>query len=94
MTEAKVDERVQAFLDYEDEDIIWDLRTHNAGRPEKYTVFLEHSKRYPNNQGGIAADEWRHDTLVHMATACQSQYFSGMPVRCAHQEHQFPQLSG
>ena len=31
MADSVVSERVQAFLDCEDEDIIWDLRVHNAG---------------------------------------------------------------
>ena len=71
--ESEVDKRVRAFLDCEDEDIIWDLRTHNAGQPEKYTVFFEHCQIYLNSQADLAADERRHDTIVHMGTAMSAQ---------------------
>ena len=40
MADSVVNERVQAFLDCEDEDIIWDLRVHNAGQPEQSGFFL------------------------------------------------------
>ena len=68
MADSVVNERVQAFLDCEDEDIIWDLRVDNTGRPEKYAVFFEHCQQCRTNQAELAADEWRHDTVVHMGT--------------------------
>ena len=68
MADSVVNERVQAFLDCEDEDIIWDLRVHNAGQPEKYTVFFEHCQQYLNNRAELAANERHHDTVVHMGT--------------------------
>lgn len=65
-SEALVDQRVQAFLDCEDEEIMWDLRENNAGRPEKYNVFFEHCQKYLTNQ---AVDDRRHDTVMHMAVS-------------------------
>ena len=38
--EGEIDQCVQIFLDCEDDDVVWDLREHNAGRPEQYTVFF------------------------------------------------------
>ena len=40
MADSVLNERVQAFLDCEDKDIIWDLRVHNAGQPEQSGFFL------------------------------------------------------
>ena len=68
-SEALVDKRVQAFLDCEDDEIIWDLRHNNAGRREKYTVFFENCEKYINSQAEVAVDERRHDSIVHMATS-------------------------
>ena len=44
--QEQVDERVKLALDCEDEDIIWDLREMNVGRPEKYNVFYDHCQKY------------------------------------------------
>ena len=68
-SEALIDQRVQAFLDCEDEDIIWDLREKNAGRPEKYSVFFEFCQKYLNSQAEVAVDDRRHDSIMHMAVS-------------------------
>ena len=52
-SEALVDQRVQAFLDCKDEEVMWDLREKNAGRPEKYSVFFEHCQKYLTNQADL-----------------------------------------
>ena len=67
--EAVGDERLRLALDTEDPEIIYDLRHYNQGRPEKYQVFWEECKKYLNSSIDLAADERRHDTVTHLATA-------------------------
>ena len=42
--EAVVDEQIQHILQFQDPDIVSDLRHLNEGRPEKYWVFWEYKK--------------------------------------------------
>ena len=61
--QAEVDSRVAQLLDTEDPDLVWDLRVLNEGRPEAFTVFLEHCQQYIQSSVETAVDERRHDTV-------------------------------
>lgn len=65
----QVDERVRPALDCEDEGIIWDLREMNKGRPDKYGVFWEICQKYIDLNLETAADERRHESVMHFAIA-------------------------
>lgn len=81
LTEAEVDERVSYILDYEDPDLIWDLRVNSQGKPEKYDVFLEECMTFINSQVDTAVDDWRHDKvdkdgnpITHLAVAMNARH--------------------
>ena len=72
--QAEVDSRVAQLLDTEDPDLIWDLRVLNEGRPQAFTVFLEHCQQYIQSSVETAVG-W-HDTvqadgevITHLAKA-------------------------
>lgn len=79
--QEQVDERVRLALDCEDEDIVWDLREKNEGRPEKYTVFWDHCQKYIDSQLEAATDERRHDTCMHFAVAMSIRDFVSKVAR-------------
>ena len=82
--QAEVDRRIARILDEEDPQLIWDLRSHNQGRPEEYAVFLQQCQNYIHESIETAVDDRRHDTIAnddvvtHLATA--------LSVRDLHEE--------
>ena len=69
LSESEVDQRVKEFVDMEDLEIIPDLRTHNKGRKKSFEEFWAACEQVLNDQIGLAADERRHDTVSHVASA-------------------------
>lgn len=64
-------------LDCEDEGIICDLREMNEGRPEKYSVFWSHCQKYIELHLETAADERRHESVIHFAIEMPIRDFAG-----------------
>ena len=80
LSEAEVDSRIQQVLDYEDPELLWDLRVNNTGRPEEYSVFLQKCQEYIQGKIETAVDDRRHDnvtdngeTVVHLAMAMSAR---------------------
>ena len=65
-SEVVVDEHVWLALDTQDPDVIHDVWHCRA---EKYQIFWEECRKYLNSSIDLAADERRHDTVTHLATA-------------------------
>ena len=75
LVESEVDARIKEIIEYEDPDLVWDLRVNNKGI-EKYDIFLEHCQKYIDSCVQTAVDDRRHDELdsdntviTHLATA-------------------------
>ena len=56
-------------MNSEDPDLVWDLREHNAGRPEQYELFWEKCRKYLEESSQTAVDDRRQSTLMQMAWA-------------------------
>jgi hypothetical protein len=64
-----VDSRIREALDTEDPELIVDLRATNSGRPPSYDQFWDKCRKYITEHVELAADDRRHDTIVHLAVA-------------------------
>ena len=69
VSQSKVDGRVRFLFESEDCDLIPDLRHLNEGRPEVYNSFWAACAQYIEEMSLAAADDRRHDSVVHLATA-------------------------
>ena len=63
LVEKQVDERVRELLEFEDPEIIWDLRLNNKGRPELYEEFLQACRKFVDAKIETAVDDRRHDNV-------------------------------
>ncbi|XP_070571401.1 uncharacterized protein [Ptychodera flava] len=66
---SDMDQRLQHMLDFQDPDIVVDLRELNCGRPAKYDVFWDQTDTYLSNVVETAVQERRHDSICYLATA-------------------------
>ena len=73
--EKAIDDRLKLMIEYEDSDLILDLRTENDGKPEKFMDFLEQCQKYIDAKVETVVDDRRHDeftgndVVTHLATA-------------------------
>lgn len=100
MKQSEVDERIRKVLDEEDPELIWDLRSGNQGRPEKYSVFLEKCQSYISSTVETAVDDRRHDdvqdgdVITHLACALGVRDLQTRLPKRVQREHRFLVSSG
>ena len=51
------DKRMAEMLEFQDPDLVADLRTNNSGQPERYDVFLEECRKYITEKVETAVDD-------------------------------------
>ena len=68
-TTSQVDDRVAAFFDLEEPDLIYDLRENYAGNGSKFNLFWNKAKEFLEEDLGTAIDDRRHSQVVHLAKA-------------------------
>lgn len=68
-----VQERLTLMLHCQDPDVCFDLRHHNAGRPERFEEFWKAVEGIINENALKAVDSRRHGTVCHMALALSVQ---------------------
>ena len=66
LSEAEVDSRVNLLFELEDPLLVYDLRHHLAGRQAKFDTFWDEAKKFLQEDIGIAVDNRRHSTVVHV----------------------------
>ena len=64
LVESEVDARINQMVDFEDPDLIYDLRA-NSKCEEKYQIFLEQCQQYIDSQVQTAVDDRRHSMDNH-----------------------------
>ena len=65
----EIDKRVMNFIEYEDEEIILDLRTVCQKGDTAYSDFFDTARIIIEEKVGTAVDERRHDDTLHLAAA-------------------------
>ena len=69
LSEAEIDSRVNLLFELEDPSLFYDLRHHLAGRQAKFDTFWDEAKKFIQEDVGVAVDDRRHSTVVHVAKA-------------------------
>ena len=69
LSEAEIDSRVNLLFELEDPSLFYDLRHHLAGRQAKFDTFWDEAKKFIQEDVGVAVDNRRHSTVVHVAKA-------------------------
>ena len=67
LSEAEVDSRVNLLFELEDPSLVYDLQHHLAGRQAKFDTFWNEAKKFLQEDIGVAVDDRRHSTVVHVA---------------------------
>ena len=67
LDESVIQERVRLIIDYQDPDIVDDLRHHNRGRSPKYEAFWDACSNFLEEEEDTAVDERRHGSATHLA---------------------------
>ena len=65
----EIDKRVMNFIEYEDEEIILDLRTVCQKGDTAFSDFFDTARIIIEEKVGTAVDERRHDDTLHLAAA-------------------------
>ena len=69
LSEAEIDSRVNLLFELEDPSLVYDLRHHLAGRQAKFDTFWDEAKKFIEEDVGVAVDDRRHSTVLHVAKA-------------------------
>ena len=69
LSESEIDARVNLMFELEDPSLVYDLRHHFAGRQAKFDTFWDEAKKLIQEDVGVAVDDRRHSTVVHIAKA-------------------------
>lgn len=67
--QEEVDERVTAFFELEESDLVFDLRQTYSGNSSKFDLFWSKAKEFLEEDVGTAVDDRRHSQAVHLAKA-------------------------
>lgn len=57
------------LFELEDPSLVYDLRHHLAGRQAKFDTFWDEAKTFIHEDIGVAVDDRRHSTVIHIAKA-------------------------
>ena len=68
-SQSEPDERVHAFFELEEPDLVYDLCQIYSGRESLYDTFWEKAKEFVDEDIETAVDDRRHSQAVHLAKA-------------------------
>ena len=74
-SQEEVDERVAAFFELEDPDLVFDLREAYNGNSSKFDLCWSKAKEFLEEDVGTAVDDRRHSQVVHLAKAISVRDF-------------------
>ena len=68
-SQQEIDDRVSAFFELKEPDLLYDLRETYAGKGSKFDMFWDKTKEFLEEDIGTAVDDRRHSQVVHLAKA-------------------------
>ena len=66
---GEIDQRVMEYINYQDEDVVMDLRSIHQSGPSHYNRFFSVAAQVIENTVGSAVDDRRHGDTPHLAAA-------------------------
>ena len=94
-SQEEVDERVAAFFEVEEPDLVFDLREAYSGNSSKFDLFWRKAEEFLEEDVGTAVDDRRHSQVIHLAKAISVRDFreqvkqNVLRTRLFHQKHTF-----